>query len=693
MWRDYKPKKENKQKMNPRLRLFATLIFLFLGALVYRLYFLQIAQGDWYDALASRQHSVSNLLHPSRGSIMLHEQLNGKDHLFPLATNKDFAFIYAVPQEVKDPAMIAEKLFIVFDQKEIIKELEEELDKQDLDSLLQEIAVIKKQENINDEEKDNQIKNLESLSRAKRNSKEWQEIRSALIDKRLEIKKKEILPNYLRRLDKPGDPYEPIRDKVSDEDLLALYALIASSDDRVISANDLERRLEKIIIKEDESELILPGISFHLKSHRFYPEKELAGNIVGFVSASDDGMTGNYGLEEFFNSELTGKAGYLKSERGGANTVIVNDREYVKAQSGSDLILTMDRGVQFQACALLKAAIEKHQAESGTVIAVQAKTGAILAICSLPSFDPNNYREVEDIALYNNPAILYQYEPGSVFKVVTMAAAIDGAQISPSTTYRDEGQIMIKGWPKPISNSDFSTKGPHGLVDMNYVLENSLNTGSIFAMLKIGPNVFADYVKKFGFGERSGIELGAESAGNIDNLLRSRVREIDAATASFGQGIAVTSLQMLMSYQALANQGVLMKPYIVQEIRYSDGKVDVMKPQSVSQAVSSQTANTVLAMMVNVVENGHAKGAQIPGYYIGGKTGTAQVAIAGGYSADKYIHTFIGVAPIEDPQIVMLTRLDAPQGAKFAESTVVPLWHDVADFMLKYYQVPKTRSE
>ncbi len=690
MWKDYKPKKIKPGQSNPRLRLFATLIFLFLIALICRLYYLQIVQGDWYKARALRQHNVSSLLNPARGKIMLHEKLNGEDHLFPLATNKDFAFLYAIPKDIENPRAVADILFAVFDEETIREEIKEQVKKEKELTLLTQLAEVDKSE-ISAEEKIIKKNSLESLAKLKADSAEWKEIEASTIDRLIEKRKEEVLINYLKRVDKPGDPYEPLKYKLTDEKLLEVYAKLISDENRSLSADDLERKLEKIYLKGTDEEINFKGIAFSLESYRYYPENELTGNIVGFVSNSDAVMSGHYGLEEFFNSELTGSTGYLKGERGAGNTVIVNDREYVKAESGSDIVLTMDRGVQFHVCAALEGAMNKYQAEGGSVIAVNAKTGAILAMCSLPSFNPNNYNEVTDISLFNNPAILYQYEPGSVFKVITMAAAIDGSELSPATTFKDEGQIMIKGWPKAISNSDFSTKGGHGLVDMNYVLENSLNTGAIFAMTKIGPNIFAEYVKKFGFGEKTGIELGAESPGDISNLLRNRVREIDAATASFGQGVAVTSLQMLMSIQAIANQGNLMKPYIVQEIRHHNGQIELMKPQTVNQAVTSQTANTVLAMMVNVVERGHAKGAQIPGYYIGGKTGTAQVAIAGGYSADKYIHTFVGVAPAYDPQIVMLTRLDAPKGVRFAEGSVVPLWHDIAEFMLKYYQIPKTR--
>ncbi|HQL34590.1 MAG TPA: penicillin-binding protein 2 [bacterium] len=691
MWRDYRQKSPTISSINPRLRLFAALIFLLLAAIVYRLYFLQVSQGDWYAALASGQHQISSLLQPVRGKIMLHEKLNGQDQLYPLATNKDFSFLYAVPKDIKNPQDLADKLFDFFDKPELEAKAKRELEAELKNNLQKEIDFINASE-YSAEDKAARIKAAQDLALAKKDKADWQEMQEILLERLIKEKREEAIAAYLKKLDKPGDPYEPLREKLDDNTLLSLYAFLSSSTERPVAASDLERRLDKVVFKESGEELKIEGIAFNLQSYRFYPENNMASHIVGFVGMANDKVSGRYGLEEFFNDELAGRAGYLKGERGVSNTIIVNDREYTRPEDGSDLILTMDRSVQFQACSYLEEAVAKFKAEGGSVIAVNAKTGAILAMCSVPNFNPNNYKDVSDIKVYNNPAIIYQYEPGSVFKVITMAAAIDQGKVKPSTTYKDEGQIMIKGWPKPISNSDFSTKGAHGVVDMNAVLENSLNTGAIFAMRQIGAKTFADYVKNFGFGEKSGIELGSESAGNIDNLLKNNIREIDAATASFGQGIAVTPLQMLMSYQALANQGELMKPYIVQEIRHSNGQVDEFKPYPLRQVVSEQTANTILAMLVNVVESGHAKGAKIPGYYIGGKTGTAQVATSGGYSTDKFIHTFIGIVPIDNPQIVMLTKIDAPKGAAYAESTAVPLWHDIADFLLKYYQIPKTRK-
>ena len=690
MWRDNRQKNFS-PNISPRLRLFVALIFLLLGAIIYRLYFLQIVQGDWYSELASNQHQISSLLQPARGKIMLHEKLNGQDQLYPLATNKEFAFLYAVPKDIKDPRALAEKLFEFFNKPQLEAEAKAELEQEGTKSIQAEIDAINASD-YSDADKIARIKAAQDLAKSKEDQADWQELKEIALERLIKERQENIIQEYLKKVDKPGDPYEPLKDKMDDNSLLALYAFLISTPEKTVKATDLERRLEKVVFKQSGEEVKPEGIAFDLKSYRFYPENNIAANLVGFVSEIDGEAKGRYGLEEFFNEELSGKSGFLKGERGVSNTIIVNDREYAKPEDGSDLVLTIDRSAQFKACESLEATVNKFQASGGSVIAVNAKTGAIIAMCSVPNFNPNDYQDVKDLKTYNNPAILYQYEPGSVFKVVTMSAAIDQGKVSPSTTYKDEGQIMITGWPKPISNSDFATKGGHGVVDMNSVLENSLNTGAIFAMRQIGPKVFSDYVKNFGFGEKTGIELGSESTGNIGNLLKNKVREIDAATASFGQGIAVTPLQMVMSYQALANKGVLMKPYIVQEIHASDGHIDIFKPQPLRQVVSNQTANTMLAMMVNVVESGHAKGAKIDGYYIGGKTGTAQVATSGGYSQDKYIHTFIGVVPIDDPQIVMLTKIDEPKGVRFAESTALPLWHDIADFLLKYYQIPKTRK-
>lgn len=649
MWREGREKKkfQNKGVNNNRWRLVVAVIFLLSFALIYKLYSIQIGQFDMYTALASSQHQVYNELSPERGRIYFSLE-NGSNSYSLLASNKEFAEIYAVPKDIINPAIMAEKLYLFFDKPKLEAEILED-DSQEI----KEIATSTKQ---------------------------------GIIDK------------YMKRLDKPGDPYEPLLAKVSVDEIINLYSFIAVADYTATSSpiiygpNDLEIKLGQVFSREMGKKVEIPGLDFNLQKYRYYPEGKIASHLAGFTVQEDGDLHGRYGLEEFFDSELFGEYGSIKTDIANhSSLMIINDREYVKASAGNDLILTIDRNIEYVVCQKLQEAVDHHKAEGGSVIVLNPKTGAIIAMCSVPAFDPNNYRQVDDIAYYNNPAIFYQYEPGSVFKTVTMAIAIDQGKISPATTYEDKGQIMIEGWHKPIKNADFSSYGPHGVVDMSTVLDFSLNTGAIFAMNQVGPEVFSRYVKEFGFGERTGVELGAESSGDISNLLRTRVRPIDAATASFGQGIAVTPLQMILPYQAIANKGLMMKPYVVKSIISEDGKQEDIEPKPVSQVISEKTADTVSAMLVNVVEKGHSSGASVPGYYIGGKTGTAQIASVGGYSANDYVHTFIGIAPIENPAFVMLSKIDKPQGVQYAEGSAVPLWQDIAKFILNYYAVPKTR--
>ncbi|MDD5291368.1 MAG: penicillin-binding protein 2, partial [Patescibacteria group bacterium] len=333
-------------------------------------------------------------------------------------------------------------------------------------------------------------------------------------------------------------------------------------------------------------------------------------------------------------------------------------------------------------------------ADGGSIIVMDPKTGAVIAMCSYPDFDPNNYDQVKDINIFNNPAIFAQYEPGSVFKPITMAAALDQGKVTPETTYKDEGQVMITGWPKPIKNSDFDSFGGHGEVNMTSVLENSLNTGAIFAMQQTGADVFANYVKNFGFGENTGIELSGEASGDIRNLTVAKIKPIDAAVASFGQGISVTPIQLVGAYAAIANGGILMKPYIVKEIDHPDGTKDITEPKEIRRVISEKAATLLGGMLVNVVEEGHGKKAGVKGYYVAGKTGTAQVPKKDGlgYQSGVNIGSFAGFAPADDPQFAMLVRIDHPRDVSWAESSAAPLFGEIAEFLLQYYQVPKTRE-
>ena len=526
----------------------------------------------------------------------------------------------------------------------------------------------------------------------KRNE-EWLEFR--MIKRELEIneRKQAVIGDYFNRVNVRDKYSRLLKRKVEKEDLIKFYFSVLQDKFSIESSSDLSIKKGRVFLSDGRDvSLEIRGFHFEWEVFRYYPEKTMLSNVLGFSNMEN---VGNYGLEGYFNNYLRGQDGFLLGEKGSyrGEKIIIDKREYEAPVNGDNLVLTIDYGIQTSVCQKLEEAQKKHQFSSGSIIVMSPKTGQIIAICLWPSFDPNNYQEVKDSNLFDNIAISHQYEPGSVFKTITMAIAIDQGKVTPKTFYTDYGQLNIKGWPKPIRNSDFSTRGGHGWVDMNYVLENSLNTGAIFAANQVGPQVFADYLKKFGFNDRTGVELSGEISGNIKNLLANNVKEIDFATASFGQGIAVTPLQMISAYAAIANKGVLMKPYIVDEIIDDQGQViEKTEPQIVRRVISEETAEAVSAMLVNVVENGHAKRSRIDGYYIGGKTGTAQIpSPSGGYLTGQYVHNFLGYGPIEDPKFVLLVKFDNPKTSVFAEGTVVSVFGEIVDFLLKYYQIPKTR--
>ncbi|MFZ5391249.1 MAG: peptidoglycan D,D-transpeptidase FtsI family protein, partial [Patescibacteria group bacterium] len=365
-------------------------------------------------------------------------------------------------------------------------------------------------------------------------------------------------------LDKPTDPYEPLRHAVDDS------------------------------LANQVVDLGLPGIHVVPEVVRFYPDGVILSQVLGFVGYVGDHKQGQYGVEQHWEKELAGLQGQLKSERDAAGGVIsIGDRQLVPAQDGADLVLTIDKNIQYKACNALQESVEKHGAASGSIVIIDPKSGAIRASCNVPSFDANNYAKTTNPALFGNPVVSEPYEPGSIFKPFTMAAALDSGKVKPETTYNDTGEVVVSG--HVIRNSDLKA---NGLQTMTNVLEKSLNTGVIFAMRQAGRQVFADYVKKFGFGQVTGVEVPGERPGNISSLKDSN--DIYPVTASFGQGITATPLQMAAAYGALANQGRLMKPYLVEEIHYPDGKVEKTKTNSVRQVITPQSAAMVSAMLVNV---------------------------------------------------------------------------------------------
>ena len=453
------------------------------------------------------------------------------------------------------------------------------------------------------------------------------------------------------------------------------------------SYDPLAKGLEKSISDEIASKK-LKGIGLAKGWLRLYPEAGVGGQLIGFVRTDDTGVgKGIYGIEGSYDSTLAGTPGFVSAQKdAGGRRLMLSGGTIRQAENGSDVVLTIDRTIQYHTCEALKKAVATSQSDSGTVVVMDPKTGAIIAMCSYPDFDPANYGATTDVSAFNNPATFSTYEPGSVFKSITMALGVDAGKVGPNTTYQDTGVVKIDKYE--IKNSDLKSNGTQ---TMTNVLEKSLNTGAIYVERQIGIDAFRNGVESFGFGTKTDIGLTPEAKGNISSL--KKPSEVYGATASFGQGITVTPIQLAVAYSALANGGKLMRPYVVNEVIHADGSQEITKPVVVRRPISARTSEILTGMLVSVSEKGHGALARVPGYYVAGKTGTAQLADPhGGYLADTVIATYAGFVPARNPAMVIITRLVKPLAGKWAESNAAPLFHDVAAFSLAYLGVPMERD-
>ncbi len=413
---------------------------------------------------------------------------------------------------------------------------------------------------------------------------------------------------------------------------------------------------------------------------RTYPEGILAAHLLGFVNAMGYGY---YGVEGYYDEVLRGRRGTRVYQRDPWNRIIplgLADDE--PPQPGVDLVLTLDRTVQALVEEELALALEESGAESGVIIVMDPRTGAILALAAAPVYDPNRYWEVPDGRLFFNPAVSGQYEPGSVFKVLTVAVALEDGLVSPETTFYDQGQIEVAG--QVIRNA---TRQAYGQVTLTEVLIHSLNVEAAQISTMLGPEKFYQGIGAFGIGHRTGVDLEGEAVGELRVPGDWRWHESDLATNAFGQGLAVTPLQMLAAVAALANDGILMQPYVVAEKRYADGWVERARPAPVGRAVSAEMAHLVSEMMAQTVERGIER-AQVPGYRVAGKTGTAQLPTPFGYDEQKTIASFIGFAPVDDPQVIVLVRLDKPTRSPWGTQTAAPAFARLARRLFLLLEIP-----
>lgn len=391
----------------------------------------------------------------------------------------------------------------------------------------------------------------------------------------------------------------------------------------------------------------LKGINIREELDRYYPFRELGSHVIGFFDNARDSVNpkGLYGIEKSYNEKLA---------------------------QGEDVYLTIDRGIQNHAEALLEEVVANFHADTGTVIVMNPKTGEILAMASKPDFDPNDYGK-SDIKNYLNPAVQLQYEPGSVIKPLTLSAGIDMGTVTPNTTYIDTGSVTLNG----LTIHNFRDE-IHGKITMQEMIEKSINTGAIYAGRLVGNKNFYNYLSAYGLSEKTGIELPGEINGNLRNLVRKDVRAIDFATAAYGQGISITPLELISAYGVIANDGVLMRPFIVKDT----------KPEVVRRVLKPETAKTISDILVSAVEKNRV--AVIPQYHIAGKTGTAFITDpkTGKYDENAMVHSYLGFAPATDPKFVILVKVERPKNAEAAGATAAPVFKKLAEFMLNYYHIP-----
>jgi stage V sporulation protein D (sporulation-specific penicillin-binding protein) len=431
--------------------------------------------------------------------------------------------------------------------------------------------------------------------------------------------------------------------------------------------------------KEEISQLELKGISFDENSIRDYPEASMAAHLIGFVGSDKNGdPQGYYGLEGYYHQQLSGQPGLIIAENNPFGEIILSaDHIEETMRPGMDLNLYLDRPVQFILEEELKKGIEKYGAISGWGIIMNPKNGAISAMASFPNYDPANFSQYEK-KLYPNPAIVEGFEPGSIFKPLVMAAAIEENVVKPDTkcTFCDQ--------PKKIGDHTIKTwdDNYHPDSTMTEVIQNSDNVGMVFVAEQLGKKNMLDYLDKYGFGKKTGIDLQEEAALPLRN--HNQWYPIDIATLSFGQGISVTPIQLVTAFSGLANNGKIVKPRLVRQITDGTKIAHDYQTQITGQPLSEKTTALIKEMLVNAVENGGAKWTKLDDLAVAGKTGTAQIPIAGHYDKEKTIASFIGYAPADNPKFVMLISLREPSTSPWGSETAAPVWFNIAD-KLSYY--------
>ncbi len=484
------------------------------------------------------------------------------------------------------------------------------------------------------------------------------------------ITKPEIIFNLLRQIvplnkerfiasaHKKNDPYEEIAFRISDADAIKIRAMK------------------------------LPGVILAQDQWRLYPADELASHAIGFVGYKGDTKTGVYGLEKQYNSTLAKQLSGTEMNPfaeifANAQAIISSDP---KAYEGN-IVTSIEPSVERQLEDTLDIVMKTYTPNLAGGIIMDPHSGKIIAMGIRPAYDPNIYNQVSDSAVFTNSLVEGRYEMGSIMKPLTMAAAMDTGAVTLHTTYDDTGCITKSN--KKVCNFDFKARG---IIPVQEILSQSLNVGATFLADAMGHDNFGSYVHAYGLGEKTGIDMPDEVTGNISAI--DKGSDIDYASASFGQSIAVSPIEMIRALSVLANDGVLPNPHVVTAVKYDNGISRAVSPGLGHQVLKPETASLVTNMLVQVFDKSLLKGAlKMDHYSIAAKTGTAQIGIpgGGGYYTDRYLHSFFGYFPAQEPKYIVFLFTVEPHGQEYASATLAHPFYDIAKYLINYYQIPPDR--
>lgn len=454
--------------------------------------------------------------------------------------------------------------------------------------------------------------------------------------------------------------------------------------------NDTYEELRKQVEEEQGkkiSALKIPGVSLYKDKWRYYPGGELAAHVLGFMAYKGNEIGGRYGLERSYEENLKRESDdvYVNFFA----ELFSNLKKGVQGELQGDVVTSIEPRTQAYVEDMLKNITRQYGSERSGAIVMDPNTGEVISMALNPTFDPNDFRNVANPETFRNDLVESVNEMGSIIKPLTMAVGIDLGKVHATSTYNDTGSVTSDG--HTIYN--FDKKG-RGTITLQYALSKSLNTGFAYIVQRTGNKALSDYFTNFGLGTKTGIDLPNEGAGLVENL--KSPRDIEHITASFGQGIAVSPVQVVRAFSAIANGGKLVTPHVVKRIDY---RVGISKEQKGNDGASENirviketTAKEVTDMMVYNVDNSLLEGkAKNSRYSVAAKTGTAQIAVKGGYSEDRYLHSFVGYLPAYNPKFVVFIYTVNPRGVSFASETLAKPFIEMTKFLINYYQLPPDR--